>query len=708
MVDVSAIFAKRQRLLQQVKAKGPGASPQAQAARRGTMQALQRLKDAGAVGSAAVSDVERILGLPLDFPLEAEEEDYFNRTYLLPQAYAEGRRFLASQVNGIFQYLSYQGGFLQIGVGQGKSLLSLVAADQAFRRGCERILLMCPPALVPKLMDTDLRFAREMVPLGIPVHCMHGRSQTMRLRMAKRRPRGLFVFPYSLASQADCEEALGLLKPDIVIADEAHRLANFNAARTRRFSRFMEEHKPQFVCMSGTITAKSLMDYAHLARWALGDNCFLPSKHFELAEWAEQIDANAVGGAGRNNSTTTRLVRWARDVSGQPIELTTTGFREAFRVRMATCPGVYVSPEQSVSCSLIIRNEAIPLEAAEKRPGWGKLKDLMDGVEEGWVSPCGDQIDHAMQKFRWMFELSAGMYNSLVWPSVEELAKRRQISEGEASDLLERAFKHHELGQDYAKVLRTYLETAPPGRDTPMLVGQSMYQHGTRDVPGWLYEPWIKHREADFEGRPERDSYPVRVCDWKVRHCVERAKSLPKGEGALIWCHSQDLIKWCHEELVAAGLPSFAATAGPAIDKELERISHGDPEMCSKIIPISISAHGEGKNFQALRHQIFLQWPRPARTAEQVLGRQHRTGQKADELIVNTCFSLEFDHMLFAACLNDSLYQHQSMGSPRKLILADYDPMPRLYPPEILLERGLDPNRLDAASIRLRRQKFGV
>lgn len=93
--------------------------------------------------------------------------------------------------------------------------------------------------------------------------------------------------------------------------------------------------------------------------------------------------------------------------------------------------------------------------------------------------------------------------------------------------------------------------------------------------------------------------------------------------------------------------------------------------------------------------------------AEQVLGRTHRNGQKADELIVNTNNTLEFDEVIFAACLNDSLYIHQTTGNRQKLIYANYDPTPKIIPSAVLRERGLQPNILTREMVRAMSDKFG-
>ncbi len=142
--------------------------------------------------------------------------------------------------------------------------------------------------------------------------------------------------------------------------------------------------------------------------------------------------------------------------------------------------------------------------------------------------------------------------------------------------------------------------------------------------------------------------------------------------------------------------------AGESANKNI--LDHGNK---SKVVIASLDAHGTGKNLQHFQHMCVVQWPRSARTAEQLLGRLHRRGQEADELPVTTCNSLLFDHMNMAACLNDALYIHQSTGDKQKLIYANYDPLPKIFPPAVLYQRGLEVEKLTAEQEAMLTEKFG-
>ncbi len=88
----------------------------------------------------------------------------------------------------------------------------------------------------------------------------------------------------------------------------------------------------------------------------------------------------------------------------------------------------------------------------------------------------------------------------------------------------------------------------------------------------------------------------------------------------------------------------------------------------------SIASHGTGKNLQ---HQwsdnLVTAVPASGLTWEQMLGRTHRQGQKADEV---TChLYLHTDGVIdsWHRALGDAAYLQDTLGTPQKLLNADRD-----------------------------------
>ena len=70
------------------------------------------------------------------------------------------------------------------------------------------------------------------------------------------------------------------------------------------------------------------------------------------------------------------------------------------------------------------------------------------------------------------------------------------------------------------------------------------------------------------------------------------------------------------------------------------------------------------------------------------MGRTHRTGQKAENLVFHHLIYTEFDHQQFASTLSDAAYDTETLGGRRKLLQASYDPPPKENSEDFLRARG--------------------
>lgn len=659
---------------------------------------------------AAYAEIHRVCNLPIMHPMTPEEVDYYSRLNVLGHAYADGFRFMPKQAEGCLSYEMFNGVFCPIGVGFGKTLTSLMCAQKGINKGIKKACLFVPAQVFGQLTITDIKWARARVPLSMPIHVLQGKPRAARMALAKSGKHGLYIWTYSLLSTTDAEEMLYSIAPELVILDECHEVANDTAAKTRRVIKYIGDHKSEVVALSGTITQKSIEDYHRILRYATRENCPLPHSVTLTKEWANVIDANSndiddeSGSNPGHTGPLMPLVKWAAaNFPGQPITEDRAGFRRAYRLRLNSAPSVVSSGDQAIGTSLTISTASLdrPQDYPDTYPGKKQLDELIRKVDDEWTTPSGDIIDYAIHKWKWLFELTAGFYNLLVWPSVESFAERRRITVDESNRILEAAKKHHAAGQEFMSLLRKWiLEKSRPGCDTPLLVRNEIARNGARIVGQELYEAWVYEKALDFDGRPERDSMAVRVCDYKIREAVKWAKYVGDDKGGIVWVYNEEMGAWAYEVFQAEGINTLHCPAG---DNEW----HLDARNHNKKVIASIPAHGQGKNLQMYQEQVVLQWPRPAHKAEQMLGRTHRTGQKADSLTVWRLSANMFDDMLFAACLNDALYAHQSTGTRQKLVYANYDPLPRIFPSSVLLERGLENRVLDAAQQRLMLDKFG-
>lgn len=659
------------------------------------------------------AEIMRICKLPIVFDLCPEELEEYSRLHVLAAAYNAGFRLKLAQAAAFMAYERIGGCFGMIGAGDGKSLIAVGIASRAYEKGLRKGILHVPAGVFQQMMTRSIPWCRTKIPVRVPFIGLGNESRAKRLQIARSKRPGCYVMPYSCLSTEDTNELLEAIEAEYYITDEGHNLASRRAARTRRLLEFLipdprlGKKKPELVSMSGTFSNKSIMEYHHILTACLGAQSPVPISPTMAADWSAYVDSKAQQEyTGSNAGPLTQVHNWAKlHFPEKEIPNDVSGFRAAYRLRLTTSPGVVATAGQGIGTSLIIANRPIKVNAESEQ--WKNLTDLMDQVVDKGIAPNGDQIEHAIHSFRWLYELTAGFYNELVWPTAEEYAKRKKISQDDAAEQLEKAQQHHDLNQIYAKILRKWFQQhSKPGIDTPMLVGANMARREHRDVGHELYAAWKDMKALEWEGMPTRDSNAVRICDYKVQAAAKWAINLTKkfpGEGAIIWAYNQEMVDWTFEALVKAGVDPIKCPAGSKFNEIMINTKNKD-----RFLVASITAHGEGKELQHFQHQFYVQWPRSARRAEQVLARLHRTGQEADELVAYLCNTTMFDDMVYAACLNDALYIQQTKGNLQRVIYAGYDPLPIIFPPEVLRERGFENQLLSSEHQKVMQELFGT
>ncbi len=692
------------------------------------------------------SELSRITSIPLSFPLTDKEVEEFNRLNLKADVYLaknkEGKpifRLYESQARSVLWYDRYKGVFAPISCGGGKTGTSLMIAERAWRRGIQKIVLLIPPEIYDQLTtrqgtrESDIAFWRKRVELTYPITGMGNLAGPgARARRARDRKYGLFVVPHSLMSTQDSSELLEKINPGLIIIDEAHRFKNRSAAKTKRLMTYLFKHKPHLVILSGSITDKSVKDYFHFLKPTLDRKSPLPLDYQDMMNWAQVIDTGAEP-TEHMKTQLTPLVTWGRKhfanekypdsldgdgkvKPGKPViddlKFDVSGIRKAYKLRLNHCPGVVSTADSGVGTTLIIKNNVIERPTNDEI---ARLNKIEAGVLAS-VTPNGDPIDHAMNKFSWFYQLSCGFYYRQYWPTPETVGIRKNLTVSKAQEIIEGSQKVHVAHKLYTSALQKWFGESRHrvGLDTPFLVGNSMRKHGAQFVGQKLYNEWMQWKELEKEMGDdliERDSEPVRISDYKIDAAVKWAVKLKqdsKHAGAIIWYYYNEIGVWTTEKLEKAlnelGMRGQVVHC-PAGD-EYNRVII-DPKNATKIVVASLKAHGTGKNLQHFQDQWFLQWPRNCGEAEQVLARTHRPGQKADELVVNLSNSSEFDHRNFAACIRDATYVQQSTGARQKLLMAQYDPIPPMFPAESLNELGFGVSGLDTDGEDLLHEKFG-
>ena len=267
--------------------------------------------------------------------------------------------------------------FAPVRVGGGKTLISLLAPVVAF---AERPLLLVPAALVGKT-ERDEAIYRCHWQLGPWIR----------------------VMSFEWLGRSQAAEELEKWQPDLIIADEVHRLKNPKAAVTRRVRRYMLGHpETQFVAMSGTITKRSLHDYSHILRWCMQAGAApLPRGYNDLELWADALDERKRQLKRANPGALIRLC------DEEEIRIWDTGdsrraARMAFRRRLRDTPGIVASDETPIDASITIKSLEL------------KLGDSVDEafhlLRRKWETPDGWPIADGLSMFRHARELALCFY----------------------------------------------------------------------------------------------------------------------------------------------------------------------------------------------------------------------------------------------------------------------------------------------------------
>lgn len=518
----------------------------------------------------AVDETSRVLALPVvhEYP---DAMAWADATFRSPSCKWTFRKH---QAEALYVLHRHSGGLFPIGVGDGKTLVFFLAAGAL---GAERAIGMMPPRDVAPYLREIERY-KDAGFIGW---------------------RPTEIVPYSTLSSMACSDLLDSRRPDAIIADEVHSLANPDAARTRRFLRYMEAHPDtRFVGMSGTLYSTSVADCAHLAGLALRDGSPLPRRGAHLDAWMSVLDV------GDEPSRTD--LRWFRPVVerfGDAGDLdangmSRTGARVAARNRFVSAPGVVSTDKLSCTLPLTLRVVTVAPPTV--------VEDAIAEARDTQVGPDGEYIDNPDAMALLVQDLATGFFHRWDWSSVPG---------GRNDDWLLRR-------RAWNSAVRAELEGARAGYDSPGLVEQTVSE-ALAETPGlaetsqlhWVYS---KYREMDH-------IRPGRATDWISKYLLDwadtrRAELEADGQCAIFWYSSRCM----GAELAARGWSVY----GEGTDLE-------GPE---RMIAASWHVHGQARRLHEWNRGVVLELPGSGKTWEQLLGRMHRAGQERPveyELVVN-------------------------------------------------------------------------
>lgn len=569
-------------------------------------EAVAHVKARAKIEKTTVSDAERISRLPV-----WDENDFADLDLTPRFKTPNGTMRLNFLQNAALYWIEQKRGLLGlIGAGAGKTIISLLAP---------RVLNAVRPVLfIPPSMQLPLQRTMED------------------LREHFVLPKNLLVIPYSQLSVASSTDLLDRIRPDLIVFDECHSVANESASRTKRILRYFRSYpQTRAVMLSGTLTGKGLSDYGHLSELSLREGSPLPINEKDLQAWSACVDSESRIN-DRNMPKEADWSTFAQFCDLRHIEDHRRRREEAravFSKRLRTTPGVVASKEGTVGCSLFIhtREVSIPDSVAES----------LTELRKTWTRPDGEELVSALDLFRAEMEMSQGFFNRWAWPD----------NEVDHEWMLARSMWHREV--------RAVLNRNMVGMDSPLLITRAVMRLTGMD-------------RLALEGGGRIDGISTTLCHAWEQWDKQRHKPKPPTE--IVWIDTfliEDAMRW--RVLHPKGIIWFGSKA---VEQALrvcgERVygAGEDPKIDGKGVCLSIASFGTGFNLQPWSESLVMSWPTSGKIAEQLLARTHRQGQKADEVHYHLYAHTTAARLAVQKSKLDARYIEQSVGAKQRLLSA--------------------------------------
>lgn len=499
----------------------------------------------------------------------------------------------------IIEAAQNSGGFFNVGVGQGKTLASFLIHDAI---EANRTVLLVPAQLKTKTLEIDLPELRLHFKLPPIYRADEYQGQT-----------GVFVIGYEELSETKASDLLDKIRPDCIVADEAHKLRNAGAARTKRFLRFCRHNAVKFVAMTGSAMSKSILDFAHLIELALGKNSPLPADYPSKVQWSDCID--------KGNTEIGALSLLCDD---------TESAREGFQRRFRETPGVIATIESAAQ-------QPIELRLFKLVPPTSVVSALQ-ALDKDWAWD-GEEYSLTLEVLRVERQLAQGFFYRPIWPN--GVKDREWLQKRSA----------------WQKAIRTRLKhTNRTGQDSPALL-EALAEEGLWTPPEWV--DWLTVRD-----RPEPDKEAIEISRWLVEKAIAWRDNFT--EPGIIWVDSPVIGEW----LAQTGIAFYGEGQDDEVNELADywlRQKQAGTAQGQPTIALSMRSHGTGKNLQAWSRNLVLYPPASSEAWEQMIGRTHRPGQIDEVVTFDVILACASAESAMDSALEYSKANEEKLGTPHKL-----------------------------------------
>lgn len=444
-------------------------------------------------------------------------------------------------------------------------------------------------------------------------------------------PPVLRIVSYELLGREQAAQKIEEFRPDVIIADEAHRLKNTKAAVTRRVKRWMEEHpETRMVAMSGTITKRSLHDYYHLAAWCLKRTNPTPTDFNDRMSWSFIIDEKR-GDDAAERVNPGALIQLCNDEERELYKTDPVrAIRKGYRRRLVETPGVIATQEGALGTSLVISSLVVEMP---------ECKDDIRNLKQLWSRPDGEPVMDAIELWRHLREMACGFFYRWNPKPPEEWLKTRRT---------------------WAKAVREILRNNRSGLDSEGQIKKFIRSERGQHRQRYPEEEQILARWEEIE--PSFSPHTEAV--WRSDAVIRAAEKWMKEEKGIVWVEHQEFGKRLSQ---VTGVPYYQRGGVNQQGKPVEDHPPGTPLIAS------IASNAEGRNLQAWSTNLVISPPTSGATWEQLIGRTHRDGQEADEVSITLAVSLQESVHAFDRARSDARFISDTIGQEQKLCYATLD-----------------------------------
>ncbi len=438
---------------------------------------------------------------------------------------------------------------------------------------------------------------------------------------------------YELLSRSGGRDLLRTWVPDCVVLDESHKAKSHKAGVTSKLRWYREEHpESEWVCMTGTPTNRALREWAHTIAWCLrGLSCPVPRTFGDLQAWAEALDEKKISDhqAPAPIGALHHLVhRDRRAELGQDREHDQMLARQGFRERLVQTHGVIATTESAISIPIVFDRRRVEPPA--------DVQAALKAMRHSWKTPDGREFLDAMSLWRHCRSLSLGFYNRWEPPPPLEWQEARKAWGAWVRHILSHGRRETDTALDVARA-----------------VDAGHYPEAVPALEAWrAVEPTYRYTKV-----------PVWISDWAVEWVAEHYGAHRGGDPWLIWV---DQIAFGEVLSQRMKVPYYGKGATSAAGVYIE----DHPQDQSAIL----SQHScrDGFNLQ-WSHRMLITSPLTHGLGwEQLLARQHRIGQEADEITVELLSACPEHDRALQQALRDARYIQDVQGQKQKLLLADF------------------------------------